>query len=116
MDLNKLLGLILLCWLIGAIVLMLRSLRKGRGLAKTLATNHPKTYRSLGRPRPGYFQSVRSRRFARFIARREYENIDDTALSARFEKHRKDEARLVMGLLVSLLIVFSLVLVVCSTT
>lgn len=105
-------GLVALGWLIGAVLLMGRSIRRGRDLAESLAARHPDTYEALGRPRPGYFQSVRRDRFAQFVARREFENLSDPPLAAEFEDYRTDEARLLLSLLATLLLVGVLVLVV----
>ena len=112
MDTEKVVGLIALAWLIGALILMAGSIRRGRKLAKTLATRHPEIYESLGRPRPGFLYSARRDRFAQFVARREYQKLADPALSAQFEAYRKSEARLVLSVIASLVIVALLVLAV----
>ncbi|MDH3465064.1 MAG: hypothetical protein OES26_03980 [Gammaproteobacteria bacterium] len=112
MEFDKILGLIVLGWLVGAIILFARLIRRGRALAAALATQHPETYDALGRPQPGYLQSARQSRFAQFVARRGYENLDDPALSARFEDYRKAEARLLLSLLASLGVVAVLVLAI----
>ena len=109
MESDKVLGLIALGWLMGAILLFARLIRRGRELAAALATRHPERYEALGRPQPGYLQSIRQGRFAQFVARREYENLDDPALSAQFEDYRKAEARLLVSLLGSLGVVALLV-------
>ena len=90
--------------------MMARTVRRGQELASTLAVRHPETYQELGRPRPGYLQSVRGARFAKFVARRQFENLGDPALSAQFEEYRRYEARLVLSILASLVVVFLLVL------
>ena len=97
MEYETALGLIALSWLIGSLLLMARCIRKGRDLADALAARHPETYEVLGRPRPGYFESVRRTRFAQFVGRREFENLVDGALVARFEAYRKAEARLIVS-------------------
>ncbi len=102
MDPEKAVGLLALGWLVGAFALISVSIRRGRELAESLATRHPETYEALGRPRPGYFHSVRRTRFASFVARREFEKLPDPALVARFEAHRRSEARLLLSLLLSL--------------
>jgi len=112
MESDKVLGLIAVGWLIGAILLFARLIRRGRKLAEALATQHPATYEALGRPQPSYLQSVRRNRFAQFIASRGYENLDDPALSAEFEDYRKAEARLLLSLLASLGVVALLILTV----
>lgn len=112
MELKKAVAVIALGWLIGALLLMGRSIQRGRELAKTLAKRHPETYEALGRPRPGYLHSVRRDRFARFVGRREYENLADPDLSARFEDYRKFEARLVLSVLASMAVVALLVFAV----
>jgi len=112
MESDKALGLIALGWLVGAILLSARLIRRGRELTATLATQHPETYEALGRPQPGYLQSIRRGRFSQFIARREYENLDDPALSAQFEDYRKAEARLLLLLPASLGVVALLILTV----
>jgi len=112
MESDKALGLIAVGWLIGAILLFVRLIRRGRELATALATQHPETYEALGRPQPGYLQSVRQSRFAQFVARREYENLNDPALSAQFEDYRKAEARLLLSLPSSLGLLVLLILIV----
>lgn len=112
MNLEKGAALIALVWLIGALVLMSRSIRRGRELAAELATRHPRTYEALGRPRPGYLYSIRRDHFAQFVARRAYEDLSDPALAAEFEAYRQDEARLVVSLLVSMGVVFLLIMAV----
>jgi hypothetical protein len=109
---EKAVAIIALGWLIGALLLMGRSVRKGRRLAETLAKRHPEIYEALGRPRPGYLHSVRRDRFARYVGRREFENLADPELSARFENYRKFDARLVLSVLASLVVVALLVLAV----
>ena len=116
MGLEKSVALIALGWLIGSLLLMGRSIRKGRELAEKLAKRHPETYEALGRPRPGYLQSVRRDRFAQFVGRREFEDLADPDLSARFENYRKLEARILLSILASLVVVALLVFVVRHAT
>jgi hypothetical protein len=101
MESEKVVGLVAVSWLIGSFLLMARSIRNGRDLAEQLATRDPATYQALGRPRPGYFESVRRTRFAQFVGRREFEKLADGSLSAQFEAFRKSEARLIMSILAS---------------
>ena len=110
MESEKALGLMALAWLVGSLLLMVRSIRQGRDLAETLATRHPETYEALGRPRPGYLESVRRTRFAQFVGRREFENLADESLSPQFEAYRKSEARLILSILASGLVVALLAL------
>lgn len=112
MEVDKIIGFIALGWLISAILLSARLIRRGRGLTAALAVKDPETYDALGRPQPGYLQSARRSRFSQFLARREYENLDDPPLSAQFEDYRKSEARLLLFLIGSLIIVFLLILIV----
>lgn len=112
MEPDKALGLIALAWLVGAVLVMARSIRRGQALAAVFARRHPETYEALGRPRPGYLHSLRGKRFAQFVGRREFENLGDPALSAEFEAYRKAEARLLLALLASLVVVGLLVLAV----
>ncbi len=105
MESETVAGLVALGWLIGAFLLMARSVQRGRNLADTLATRHPETYEVLGRPRPGYLHSVRRSRFSQFVAHREFENLGDPALAAQFEAYRKAEARLVLSIIVSMVVV-----------
>ena len=102
MDSENALAFLALVWLVGGLVLMTRSIRQGRALADALASRHPETYEALGRPRPGYFHSVRRDRFARFVARREFRELGDPILAVQFEEHREAEARLVVFLLSTL--------------
>ena len=101
MGLEKTVGLLALAWLVVSFLLMVRSIRRGRELAEALATRHPEEYEALGRPRPGYFESIRRTRFAQFVGRREFESLTDGALSAEFEAYRKSEARLILSILAS---------------
>lgn len=94
-------GLAALIWLIASFLLMARTIRAGRSLMEALAARHPETYEALGRPRPGYFESVRRTRFAQFVGRREFENLSDASLSADFEAYRQSEARLIIGIIAS---------------
>lgn len=102
MNFEKTAGLLALAWLVGAFVLMARSVQRGRRLADALAMRHPKLYESLGRPRPGYFDSIQRSRFARFVGRREFDSLPDPVLAEQFEEHRKAENRLLFWLLTSL--------------
>lgn len=101
MGLEKAVGLIALSWLVVSVLLMARSVRRGRDLADVLATGHPEVYEKLGRPRPGFFESVRRTRFAQFVGSREFKDLPDESLSAEFEEFRKSEARLVVSILAS---------------
>jgi hypothetical protein len=101
MESEQAIALIALTWLVGSFLLMAQSIRKGRTLADALAARHPATYETLGRPRPGYFESVRRTRFAQFVGRREFENLGDDMLAAQFEAYRKSEARLIVSILAS---------------
>jgi hypothetical protein len=112
MGLEKEVGIIALAWLVGSFVLMARSIRRGRDLADALAARHPEIYQALGRPRPGYFESVRRTRFAQFVGRREFEDLADGSLSAEFEAYRKSEARLIVFILASGVVVAALGLAV----
>ena len=112
MEIEKVLGLIVLGWLVFAVLLMARLVRKGRGLTMVLATRYPETYESLGRPQPGFLHSARRSQFTQFILRRTYNDLCDPALSAQFENYRKAEVRLLMSLLVSLVVLALLVFMV----
>lgn len=79
---------------------------------RMLATRYPETYEALGRPQPGFLHSERRRQFSQFMARRAYEDIGDSTLSAQFEEYRKAENRLLVSVLVSLVTVILLVFVV----
>lgn len=105
MDSDTLAGLVALTWLVVALLVMARSVRRGKALAATLAARHPEFYEKLGRPTPAYFPSARRNRFAQVVARREYEKLGDPALSAQFEAHRKSEARHLLFVVVSLVVV-----------
>ena len=115
MEFEKLMGLIVLAWLLGSVFLMARMIRRARKLVSLLEARYPEFYAAAGRPRPGFLHSLRRNRFSQFIARREYENIGDPSLAARFEQYRKAEGRLLVYVLASLvlvgLIVFALNLV-----
>lgn len=104
-DPERTVAFIALGWLIASVILLARSIRRGRALATTLAERHPETYEAFGRPQAGFFQSARRTRFAQFVMRREYENIGDSDLCARFEDYRSAELRLLVVLLVSMIVV-----------
>ena len=112
MNPEKLLAVIALGWLIVSVTLMARSIRRGRELADLLALHHPHMYEEMGRPRPGYFESVRRTRFSRFVGRREFENVVDASLAVRFEEYRKVEARSVISIIASGAVIALLVLAV----
>ena len=109
---EQVVALVAVAWLIGAVLVMGRSIQHGRSLADKLAERHPEAYETLGRPRPGYLYSERRDRFTQFIARRDYHTLDDPVLASEFEAYRKTEARLVISILVSMMVVFVLVLAV----
>jgi len=99
-------------WLVVALGVLARSLRRGRELADALAARHPQTYEALGRPRPTWLDSVQRDRFARFVGRREFREIADPPLVAEFEAHRRTEVRELAFVLSTLGLVGALVLVV----
>lgn len=101
MTLEATLGIVAACWLAVSFILMARSIFEGRALADALAERHPDAYETLGRPRPGFFLSARRSRFSRYVAQREFEDLADGALVARFEAYRRAEARLVLSVLAS---------------
>jgi hypothetical protein len=101
MEPGKILAVAALIWLIASFLAMARSIRRGRELAEMLSTRHPETWETLGRPRPGYFESARRTRFAQYVGRREFEDLTDGALSAQFEAYRKSEARLILSIIAS---------------
>jgi hypothetical protein len=112
MELEKIVALVALAWLVGVLLLMALSIRRGRNLADRLATRHPELYEAAGRPRPGFLPDARRNRFASFVGRREYEKLPDPQLAAEFEEFRRSETRLVFSVLASLVVVFLLVLAV----
>lgn len=112
MNPEKVLALVALVWLIVSVSLMSRSVRRGRELSDALALHHPALYEELGRPQPGYFESVRRNRFARFVGRREFADAVDASLAARFESYRKSEARSVLIIVASGAVIALLVLAV----
>jgi hypothetical protein len=97
-------------WLASAAVLVVRSVHRGRVLADALATRHPEKFEELGRPRPGYFDSVRTGRFERFVMQRGYRELNDPPLVEQFERHRGREVRLLIVLLSGLAVVSLLIL------
>lgn len=109
---EKILAIVALVWLIVSVSLMSRSIRRGRELSDALALHHPALYEELGRPRPGYFESVRRNRFARFVGRREFANAVDASLVARFEAYRKSEMRSVLTIVGSGAVIALLILLV----
>lgn len=101
MESEEVAGLVALSWMVVSLFLMARRIRRGRELAEALATRHPAAYEALGRPRPGYLESVRRARFSQFVGRRGFEKLADGALSARFEAYRKTESRLILSIPIS---------------
>ena len=101
MDFGSAIGLVSAVWLVGALILMGRSIRRGQDLAEVLSRRYPEAYEALGRPRPGWFDSARRRRFARYVGNRLYEDLDDRRLSERFASHRRSEARALAWILAS---------------
>jgi len=101
-----------LAWLVVGWILFSRSIRRGRELSDTLAARHPRTYEALGRPRPGYVDSIRSSRFGRYVGRQEFRALADPPLVAAFEHHRRAERQLVIFLLSTLGVIGVLVLAV----
>jgi len=101
MEPEKALAIVALIWLIVSVLAMARSIRRGRELADMLASRHPETYEALGRPQPGYFESTRRTRFARFVGRRDFQTLGDESLVAQFEAYRKSEARVVLFAILS---------------
>ena len=97
-------------WLASAALLVVRSVRRGRSLADALATRHPEKFEALGQPRPSYFDSVRRGRFERFVMQRGYRELDDPPLVGAFERHRRSELQLLIGLLSGLGVVSLLIL------
>ena len=116
MELDQILGLILLGWLVSAMVLISLLVRRGRKLTAFIKSRHPETYEELGRPRPGLWNSARRTRFARFIAQREFEELGDDRLSQACEAYRKAEIRVLLGIVISLAVVGSLVLTLRMVT
>jgi len=98
---ETILALVMLAWLIVSVLVLMRSVRRGRELAERFATRHPEEYEALGRPIPGILQSVRGNRFAIFVGRREYEALADAALVAEFEAYKRADARLIVSILTS---------------
>lgn len=109
---ERILAYVALGWLIGAWLLLVGSVRRARALADALAARHPEKYEALGRPRPGYFDSIRRDRFARFVGRREFQQLGDPPLIAEFEAHRKAETRLMIFILSTLAVIALLMLAV----
>jgi len=109
-------ALLAVAWLIGAVLVMGQSIRRGRSLAEKLAERHPEAYEALGRPRPGYLYSVRRDTFAQFVARRGYEDLADPVLTTEFDAYRRSEARLVVSILASMFLVFVSLLAVRHAT
>jgi hypothetical protein len=106
MEAEKIAGFIALTWLIVAVLLMARLNRKGRELAAMFEMRHPAAYERFGRPLPGFFHGARVRRFARFVAQREYADLGDPALSERFDDYRRSERRHLIAFLSSMVVVF----------
>lgn len=85
-----------------SMVLIVVWVRRGREVADLLALRHPDRYESLGRPRPGYFDSPRRTRFVMYLARREYVELADPPLVHEFEELRRFERRMMTLLMAGL--------------
>ena len=106
---EKVVAIVALVWLFSSVLLMARLIRRGRKLVSVFEANDPETYETMGRPRPGFFESARRRRFSQFLARREYLKLTDAELADEFESYRKAENRLLASVLVTLGIVAALI-------
>lgn len=109
MELEKIVALVALAWLVGAFLLMALSIRRGQKLADRFARRHPELYEAAGRPRPGFLPDARRSRFAQFVGRREFEQLGDPDLAAAFDELKRFEARTLLSILASLVVVFLLV-------
>jgi hypothetical protein len=89
-------GAVALVFMLLLALLLVRSVRRGRRIAEFLESRHPEEYQRLGRPRPGYFQSVRRWRFDQFIMGREYLDLADTHLTERCEGLRRYNVRVLV--------------------
>jgi hypothetical protein len=105
-----LVGAVALAFMVTSALLLVRSVRRGRAIAHFLESKYPEEYRSLGRPRPGYFQSMRRWRFDQFIIGREYLGLKDPDLIEQCERLRRYNLR-VLALVVSGFVVLGAILV-----
>lgn len=83
-----LVGALAIVFMVTSALLLTRSVGRGRQIAELLESRYPDEYRRLGRPRPGYFQSVRRWRFDQFIMGREYLDLEDPDLVEQCERLR----------------------------
>jgi hypothetical protein len=112
MQIEDVVAYIALAWLIIAMLFIARSIRRGQALADTLAMRHREKYKAWGEPRPGFLHHERRDRFARFVAQRKYLELGDSRLAAQFEAYRKDERRLMLVVISTMVIMGGLVLLV----
>ena len=107
---NLVVGAVAFVFIGASALLLVRSVRRGRGIADLPESKYPEAYRRLGRPRPGYFQSVRRWRFDQFIMGREYLDLQDPDLIQQCERLRRYNLR-VLALVVSGFVVLGAILV-----
>jgi hypothetical protein len=74
-----------------------------------LALRRPERFEALGRPRPGWWDSIRRDRFFRFVMQRGHSDLGDPPLVERFERYRSMQVRFLALSLVGLGIVGLLV-------
>ena len=110
METNYAVAIAAALWIFAALAVLIRSVLRGRALADDLATRHPDPYEGWGRPRPGWFESLRRNLWFRFVMRREYLDLGDPPLVERFDAYRRAEIRSLVATLVWLAVVGGAVL------
>ena len=105
-----LVGALAIVFMVTSALLLTRSVGRGRQIAELLESRYPDEYQRLGRPRPGYFQSVRRWRFDQFIIGREFLDLKDPDLIEQCERLRRYNLR-VLTLVVSGFVVLGAILV-----
>lgn len=105
MNSKQIVAITAIVWLVGFCVLFVLQIRRGRMLVSHLEREEPEFYQGHGRPRPGMFDSSRRRHFSRFMAKRNYLDLDDQKLAEEFERYRRSENRLLASALSGMAIV-----------
>ncbi len=84
---------------ITCVLLIHRSVARGRVICDRLAREHPALYAAIGQPRVGYFASGARSRFDQFLFGRGYRHLEDPDLVRQCEALRRFNLRLLLILL-----------------
>lgn len=89
----------------GGVFLLAVSVRKGKRIVEHIKRRHPQQWDAMGKPAPGYFQSMERNRWMKFIRNREYLQFNDPTLTEMGDAQYKLE-NLTLGWMPAFIIVF----------